>query len=250
MRSIDLNCDLGDGPSSMSTTEGLLSLVSSANVACGIHAGDPFTVAANVRLAVRHGVAIGAHPGLPDREGFGRRPMEATPQEAYALVLYQIGAVDALARAEGARLHHVKPHGALYNIAARDRSVAEAIALAVKAFDPMLTVVGLSGSELLSAAGSAGLRSASEVFADRTYQADGSLTPRSQSGALIDDEQVAAAQVLQMVLHGSVRARDGRDIPMHAETVCLHGDGPHATALARLLRTVLNAANIEVKAFS
>ena len=250
MRSIDLNCDLGDGSPAESsrTIEELLALVSSANVACGMHAGDPSTVAATVRLAAQKGVTIGAHPGLPDREGLGRRFMEVTPQQVYALVLYQIGALGAFTRAEGARLRHVKPHGALYNMAAKDRSLADAIASAVKAFDPTLTLVGPSGSELLLAARAAALPSASEVFADRCYEADGSLTPRSQAGAMIADEKVAVAQALRLITEGRVLTADGHDIRVQADTLCLHGDSAHAVSLAHTLRAALQAAGIAVKA--
>ncbi len=252
MRVIDLNCDLGDGSPAESTTtiEDLLALVSSVNVACGMHAGDPSTVAATVHLAAQQGVAIGAHPGLPDRQGLGRRFMEVTPQETYALVLYQIGALDAFTRAEGTRLRHVKPHGALYNMAAKDRGLADAIASAVKAFDPTLTLVGPSGSQLLLAARAAGLPSASEVFADRRYQADGSLAPRSQAGAMIDDEEVAVAQALRMITEGRVLTGDGHDIRVQADTLCLHGDSADAVSLAHTLRAALHAASITVKARS
>ena len=252
MRSIDLNCDLGDGSpaESTQTIEDLLSLVSSANIACGLHAGDPSTVAATVRLAVQKGVAIGAHPGFADREGRGRRSMEVTPPQIYDLVLYQLGAVGAFARAEGARLRHVKPHGALYNMAAKDRGLADAIAAAVKAFDPTLRLVGPGGSELLRAADSAGLPFASEVFADRRYEPDASRTPRGQAGALIEDEAVAVAQALRLITEGRVRAVDGRDIGILADTLCLHGDSAHAVSLARSLRTALHAAGITVKALS
>jgi UPF0271 protein len=245
---VDLNCDLGDSePAIAPATSELLSLVTSVNIACGVHAGTPLTVAETVRLAARSGVAIGAHPGLPDRAGDGRRTIAVSAQDAHALVLYQVAALEALVKAEGSRLTHVKPHGALYNMASTDRGLADAIAAAVKAFDPGLRLIGLSGSELLRAAGAAGLRAASEVFADRSYQADGTLTPRRMPDAILADEAIATAQATRMVLEGRVRATSGTDISVLADTVCLHGDGPHAVGFARRIRDALKAAGIEVR---
>ncbi len=238
---IDLNCDLGEGGDQDAA---LMPWITSANIACGAHAGDEATMRATVALAVRHGVAVGAHPGFPDRENFGRREQLLTPGELCGLVTGQIEALRELGD-----VWHVKPHGALYNLAARDRGMAEAIAEAVHAVDPTLILFGLAGSELVRAGRERGLRVASEVFADRTYQADGALTPRSRADALIADEATAVAQVLRMVREGVVRATDGTDVAIQADTVCLHGDGPKAAALARRLNGELRAAGIAVRTF-
>jgi UPF0271 protein len=191
---------------------------------------------------------VGAHPGLPDLQGFGRRTLAVTASEVHAMVLYQVGALQAFTRAEGIRLAHVKPHGALYNMAAADASLARAIAQAVRDFDPTLVLVGLAGSHLVLEAEALGLRAASEVFADRAYEADGMLTPRSLPGALVEDEDLAAARVLRMVAEGLVRSRQGPDVPVRADTVCLHGDQPLAAAFARRLRAALEGADITVRA--
>jgi UPF0271 protein len=230
---IDLNADLGEG---CGDDEALLAIVTSANIACGAHAGDETTMEATVRAAMRHGVAIGAHPSYPDREHFGRAVMARTPEEVFGDVTAQICALDAVARAQHARLRHVKAHGALYNVAARDRAVADAISRAVRAVDPELTVVGLAGGEQIASARVFGLRAVAEVFADRGYQPDGSLIPRGVPGALIDEVETAVAQALRL-------ARDGA-----GETICLHGDGPHALAFARAIRTALEGAGITVAA--
>jgi UPF0271 protein len=240
-RCLDLNCDLGEGASQDAE---LMALITSANIAGGAHAGDPATMRAAVALAQKHGVAIGAHPGFADRENFGRRELPLLPAEVRALVVTQVQALRALGS-----VNHVKPHGALYNMAARDAALAGAVAAAVHDVDPKLILFGLAGSELLRAGRALGLRVASEVFADRTYQCDGSLTPRSRPDALIQDEGVAVAQVLRMVREGVVRATDGTDVPIAADTVCLHGDGPHAVAFARRLNEELRSAGIALKAF-
>ena len=249
-KTIDLNCDMGEsfGAWTMGRDEALLELVTSANIACGFHAGDPATMLHTVRCAAAKGVALGAHPSLPDLQGFGRRTMSITAEEARGLILYQVGALEAFARVGGARLRHVKPHGALYNMAARDRSLAAAIAGAVRDFDPSLILVGLSGGELIKAGQDIGLRCASEVFADRGYEADGSLSPRSEPGAMITDEEFAVARVLRMVLEGRVESRTGVDVPLQADTVCIHGDQPNALAFARRLRRALGEAGVEVRA--
>jgi 5-oxoprolinase (ATP-hydrolysing) subunit A len=231
MTRIDLNADLGEG---CGNDEALLALVTSANVACGAHAGDATTMDATVRAAVRHGVAIGAHPSYPDRENFGRAAMARTPEEIFNDVTAQIRALDAVARAHNARLHHVKAHGALYNVAARDRMVADAISRAVHAIDPQLAIVGLAGGEQLPSARALGLRAIAEVFADRGYQPDGSLIRRGQPGALIDDVDAAVAQALELARSGA------------GQTICLHGDGPHALAFARAIRAALENAGITV----
>jgi UPF0271 protein len=199
-----------------------------------------------VQSAVAKGVALGAHPSLPDLQGFGRRTMAISPEEARGLMLYQMGALDAFARAAGSRLRHVKAHGALYNMAAKDRRLADAIASAVRDFDPSLILVGLSGSELIKAGKALGLPCASEVFADRGVEPDGSLTPRGQPGAMIEDEDLAVARVLRMVLEGKVTGRDGVDVAIQADTVCIHGDQPKALAFARRLRQALREAGVEV----
>ncbi len=248
---LDLNCDMGEsfGAWSMGQDEALLDLVTSANIACGFHAGDPATMARTVRGALARGVALGAHPSLPDLQGFGRRALAITPEEAHDLVLYQVGALAAFARAAGGVLRHVKAHGALYNMAAKDPALAEAVARAVRAFDPALVLVGLAGSRLVQAGTSLGLRCASEVFADRNYEADGSLTPRSRPDAMVEDEAVAVARVVRMVRVGVVRCRTGEDVPVGAETVCIHGDQPKALVFAGRLRTALAEAGIAVRAF-
>jgi UPF0271 protein len=247
---VDLNCDMGEsyGPWRMGQDEALLEWVSSANIACGWHAGDPATMARTVRAAVARGVALGAHPGLPDLQGFGRREMAISAEEARGMTLYQVGALHAFARAAGGRLAHVKAHGALYNMAARDPRLARAVAEAVRDFDPALVLVGLSGSELVRAGQAAGLACASEVFADRGYEPDGSLTPRGLPGAMIEDEDQAVARVLRMVLEGKVAGRDGADLEIRADTVCIHGDQPKALAFARRLREALERAGVAIRA--
>ncbi|NCT82273.1 MAG: 5-oxoprolinase subunit PxpA [Comamonadaceae bacterium] len=242
---VDLNADLGEGAPDDAA---LLALVSSANIACGWHAGDARLMQATVAAALARGVAIGAHPSYPDREHFGRREMQLKPEQVRADLLYQIGALDALVRAAGGRLHHVKPHGALYNQAARDPALADAIAAAVLDIDPSLAVYGLAGGELLRAAERAGLRAVAEVFADRGYRADGSLVPRSQPGALIDDVGNAVARTLRMVREGVVTAVSGETVPLQAQTLCLHGDGPHALAFARAIHQALTDAGIDLRA--
>ncbi|MDE3084542.1 MAG: LamB/YcsF family protein, partial [Verrucomicrobiota bacterium] len=231
MNRIDLNCDLGEGAGHDAE---IMPLITSANIACGGHAGDEATMRATVALAQKHGVAIGAHPGFEDREHFGRRELALSPAEIFALVLHQIRALRKITP-----LHHVKPHGGLYNLAARDAVIAGAIADAVRIIDKNLILYALAGSELVKSGPARGLRVAEEVFADRMYQADGSLTPRSQPGALIADPDVAVAQVLRMIREGKIRATDGTDISLKADTICLHGDGPNAVAFARRLNVEL-----------
>lgn len=250
MNRIDLNCDLGEsfGAWRMGEDAALLDLVSSANVACGFHAGDPTIMQRTVALAAARGVAIGAHVSLPDLQGFGRREMAVTPAEVHAMTLYQLGALHAFARATGTAVAHVKPHGALYNMAARDRALADAIADAVRAFDPALALFGLAGSALLDAGRAAGLRVVSEAFADRRYRADGSLQPRREPDAVIDDADAATAQALRMAQHGEVTAVDGQRVALKADTLCLHGDGTHAVDFARRLRAALEAAGLRIAA--
>lgn len=247
-RSIDINCDLGEsfGVYRHGQDESVMPFISSANIACGYHAGDPRTMRETVRLCLEHGVAIGAHPGLPDLNGFGRRELGISAQEAYDYIVYQTGALDAFVRSEGGVLRHIKPHGALYNMAARDKALAEAIAEAVYRLNPSLILFGLSGSELIKAGNRLGLVTASEVFADRAYRADGSLVPRTEPNALIHDEEQAARRVLQMARQGTVAASDGAAVPIQADTVCLHGDGARAAEFAKLLRSVLETDGMAV----
>ena len=245
MMRIDLNADLGEGAASDAE---LLTLVSSANIACGFHAGDASTMLTCVRAALKNGVAVGAHPSFPDRENFGRTAMQLPPETVYAQALYQIGALSAIVQAEGGVLRHVKPHGMLYNQAAKDPALADAIAKAVFAANPMLILVGLAGSELIHAGTRYGLATRQEVFADRGYQSDGSLVPRGQPGALISDEDQALAQTLEMVQRGRVESVDGQWARVTAETVCLHGDGAHALAFARRLRREFTAQGIQITA--
>jgi 5-oxoprolinase (ATP-hydrolysing) subunit A len=241
---VDLNADLGEGAPDDAE---LLALVSSANIACGWHAGDARLMQATVTAALARGVAIGAHPSYPDRENFGRSEMQLKPAEVRADLIYQIGALDALVRAAGGRLHHVKPHGALYNQAARDAVLADAIAAAVLDVNPALAVYGLAGGELLKAAERAGLRAVAEVFADRGYRADGSLVPRSQPGAFVEDTTEAVARTLRMVREGVVQAVTGETVPLQAQTICLHGDGAHALAFARAIHAALKAGGVQLR---
>jgi UPF0271 protein len=247
---VDLNCDMGEsfGAYRIGTDEEILDYVTSANIACGFHAGDPATMRKTVTLALEKGVAMGAHPGLPDLTGFGRRNMEISPQEAYDMVVYQIGALYGFVNAEGGKMQHVKPHGALYNMAAKSRELSEAIAQAVYKVDSELVLFGLLGSELVKAGKAIGLRTASEVFADRTYQQDGSLTPRRQPDAMITDNQKAIDQVMRMVKEGKVLSQQGIDIAIQADTVCIHGDGEHALSFARQIRALLNNSEVNVQA--
>lgn len=245
MMNIDLNADLGEGCASDGE---LLTLVSSANIACGFHAGDAQTMLTSVREALKNGVAIGAHPSFPDRENFGRTAMTLPVETVYAQTLYQISALAAIARAEGGVMRHVKPHGMLYNQAAKDPQLADAIAKAVYACDPALILVGLAGSELVRAGERYGLVTRQEVFADRGYQADGSLVPRTQPGALIEDEDQSLAQTLGMVETGRVKSITGEWTSVVAQTVCIHGDGEHALAFARRLRSAFEARGITIVA--
>ena len=244
---IDLNCDMGEsfGAWTMGQDEAVLAHVTSANIACGFHAGDPLTMRRTVAAAVKHGVAIGAHPSLPDLAGFGRREMRVSADETHAMTLYQIGALAAVARSAGAELHHVKPHGALYNMAARDRALADAIAAAVRDFDRTLILVGLAGSELPRAGEAAGLAVAHEAFADRRYEADGSLMARSKTGAVIDDVDAAVAQAISIAARGEAQTADGT-LRIRADTICVHGDRPDAATFARRLREGLEAAGLSI----
>ena len=222
--------------------------ITSANVACGYHGGDPGVMRRTVRLARESRVAVGAHPGLPDLVGFGRRDMKVTPRDVEDMVLYQIGALAAIAASEGVRLQHVKAHGALYNMAVRDAALADAIARATHGFDPSLILFGLPGSEIVRAGRALGLTVASEGFADRAYEPDGSLTPRSRAGAVIHDADAVVRRVLRMVTAGTVTATDGTEIAMRVDTLCTHGDTPGAHQLTRLLHDGLERAGVTVEA--
>ncbi len=248
-RQIDLNADVGEsfGPWRMGDDKGLIPLVSSVNIACGAHAGDPSTIARTVRLAVTHGVALGAHPGYPDLAGFGRRELDMSDDDLEASLLAQIGAVEAIARSLGATVRHVKPHGALYNRAARDPELATVIAGAIARLDPTLALVGLAGSALLTAGMKANLTVRAEGFADRAYEPDGSLRDRRLDGALLDPA-AAAAQAVSIARDRSATTREGRRVPIEADTICIHGDGPDAVATTIAVRAALALAGIDVRA--
>jgi UPF0271 protein len=248
-KTIDLNCDMGEafGAWPMGNDSALMKLISSANIACGFHAGDATIMRKTAEMAIKYNVAIGAHPAFPDLQGFGRRNMQLSPQEVYDICIYQIGAMFGTVKALGGKLHHVKPHGALYNMAAKDAAFAKAIAEAAKSIDPDLIFYGLSGSFLISEAEKIGLRTASEVFADRTYQNDGSLTPRTQSNALIESTQEAVNQVIMMIEKQCVISTDGKEVLLKADTVCIHGDGYHAVQFAEELRNTLLNRNIFIE---
>ncbi len=245
---IDLNCDMGEGFGIYTIGEDaeLIRHITSANIACGFHGGDPAVMRRTVRLAAEHGVAIGAHPGLPDLAGFGRRRMEVTPDDVYEMTLYQIGALQAIASGEGVRLSHVKPHGALYNMAAKSRELADAIAEAVYKADGNLMLYGLSGSQLVASAERLGIRAVQEVFGDRSYESDGSLTPRNKPGAVLSQSGEVAVQVHRMVTEGKVKTREGHMLPLQADTVCIHGDTAGAGRHAAVLRAELERLGIAV----
>lgn len=226
----------------------IMPFISSANIACGYHAGDEITMKQTIQLALQHNVQIGAHPSFLDKENFGRKEMNCTASEIYDLVFTQIKLLDAIAKMLGTKLHHVKPHGALYNMSAKDVSIAKVIATAVKDFDPHLILFGLSGSHSIQQAKELGLKTASEVFADRTYQEDGSLTPRSQIGALIEDTGAAVNQALQMIKEKTVIATSGKKIPIIADTICIHGDGKHAVEFAQQIHSTIEKEGIKIQA--
>ena len=248
MKRVDLNCDLGEsfGAYRCGSDSEVIPHISSANVACGFHASDPLWMHKTVQLAKQHNVAIGAHPGFPDLVGFGRREMAVSIPELKAMVQYQIGALQAFCKAQGAPLCHVKPHGAMYNMAAKKKDMAIAICEAIAEVDSQLILLGLSGSQMLEAAKEVGLPWASEVFADRSYEEDGSLTPRSRPDAVITDENLAIDRVLQMVQQGTVTARGGKTIAIQADSICLHGDGAKAVEFACRIRHALTDAGISI----
>lgn len=246
---VDINSDLGEsfGAYTVGMDAEVLNCVSSANIACGFHAGDPAVMKKTVAMAKERGVSMGAHPGYPDLMGFGRRNMSVSADDMHDYVLYQLGALYAFADAAGARLVHVKPHGAMYNMAAKDMSLAAAVCRAVKEFDPSLILLGLANSRFADAAEEAGIRFASEVFADRGYTDDGSLVPRAQAGAIITDENEAVSRVISMIKKGTVTSVSGREIPVRADSVCVHGDGAKALSFTQKIRSALIAQGIEIR---
>lgn len=246
MITCDLNCDMGEG---MGNDAAIMPFITSANIACGYHAGDQTAMRETVLLAKKYAVAIGAHPSFSDRENFGRTELKnVRPQQVYELVADQLKILQKIVVENNAKLHHVKPHGALYNMAAKDAALSAAIAHALFDFDKSLVFFGLSGSFLISEAKAMGIKTASEVFADRTYQDDGRLTPRTQPNALIEDEDKAMKQVLQIIKTGQVITNSGKQVAIAAETICLHGDGKNAAAFAKAIRNRLIAEHIEVRA--
>ncbi len=251
MTQVDLNCDMGESTGlhaySLENDLAILQHVTSVNLACGYHAGDPQTMHRLVEAALERNIAVGAHPSFPDRQNFGRTPMRLSPEEIYQMVLYQMGALQAFLQVYRSRLHHIKAHGALYNGAAADKTLADAICNAVRDFSPDIMVYGLSGSELIRSAEEKGLRAISETFADRTYQDDGSLTPRTLPGAMIQDTDTSLQQVLQMVQQGNVTSVSGKTIAIRAETICIHGDGPHALEFAARIQQTLSQHHVATK---
>ena len=250
MKKIDLNCDMGEsyGAWKMGADAEVMPYISSANIACGFHGGDPATIRKTVRLAVDHGVAIGAHPSLPDLMGFGRRVMRISPQDMYDLVVYQAGAVEAFARAAGAKLHHVKCHGALYNMAVNDEGLSDAMVRAVKDLGSGVILYVLSGSKTLETGKKAGIRVVGEVFADRGYSDDGTLAPRDKPGGMIEDAAASAKQALGMIEGGYVTSLAGKRVPVAADTLCIHGDQPGAVAFAKALRKSFFERGISIAA--
>lgn len=246
---IDLNCDLGEsfGNYTLGMDAEVIPYVSSVNVACGYHAGDPCVMEKTIRLAAEAGVGIGAHPGLPDLMGFGRRMMKISPAEARAYMLYQLGALGAFCKAKGVKMAHVKPHGALYNMAAKDAALAEAVVGAIRDYDDSLILLALANSEMTKAAEKMGLAYANEVFADRAYEPDGTLVARTKQGAMIEDEDQAIARVVRMVKEGKVTAIDGSEVVIQADSVCVHGDGAKALLFVKKIREALLQENIDVK---
>jgi len=249
---IDLNSDLGEGFGvwTLGDDEALLDVVTSANVACGFHAGDPDILRRVCAIAAERGVAIGAHVGYRDLAGFGRRDMDVEPQRLTNDVIYQIGALDGFARVAGTRVRYVKPHGALYNTAVHDQQQAAAVVEAIHLYDESLPVMGLPGSALLTTAGSAGLRTIGEAFADRSYTPDGTLVPRSQPGAVLHDPQQVAERMARLVTTGTVTAADGTDVTISAESICVHGDSPDAVKMAIAVRQALAAAGVDLRPFA
>ena len=251
MLTIDFNCDMGESSQffryDLEKDLALLKYVSSINLACGFHAGDAHTMNLLVKAALNRKIAIGAHPGFDDKENFGREQIQLSPEKIYDIVLYQLGALYAILKANRATMHHVKPHGALYSIAAKQPPVADAICNAVFDFDESLVIYGLSGSTLIRSAVQIGLQTASEVFADRTYLPDGSSTPRSAANALISDEKEAATQVLHVIKEGTVATTDGSMFSLKAETICIHGDGANALSFAETIFNILTDQHVSIR---
>ena len=245
MKTIDINCDMGEG---VGNDELIMPYISCANIACGFHAGDEKTMRRTVELCKQYNVAIGAHPSYPDKENFGRTDMLLHPGEIYEVIVKQVNSLEKIAEENDMAVHHIKPHGALYNMAARDRSLAPFVCLAVLDTDARYILYGLSGSYLIKEGKSHGLKTVNEVFADRTYKDDGSLLPRNKPGALIEDTDKAVAQVLEMVKDGKVTSVSGKKIPIVAETVCIHGDGAHAVEFAKAINQALKKEGIEIMA--
>lgn len=248
MYQVDLNSDLGEsfGHYTIGNDEKIIPLVSSANIACGYHASDPVVMQKAIQSAKDASIQIGAHPGLPDLMGFGRRTMAVSPAESKAYTLYQISALGGMCQANGMKLQHVKPHGALYNMAAKDYDLSLAICEAIKSYDPEIIVLGLSGSETIRAARDCGLKAASEVFADRAYEEDGTLVNRRKEGAVIHDEELAISRVVRMVTEGKVTAITGKDIPIQADSICVHGDGEKALLFVEKIRKTLKEQGIAI----
>jgi UPF0271 protein len=248
MYRVDLNSDLGEsfGRYTLGMDDKIIPLITSANVACGYHASDPVVMDKTIKMAKEAGIRVGAHPGFPDLMGFGRRNMTIAPEEAKAYTLYQLGALDAFCKAHGVTMQHVKPHGAFYNMAAKDYELSKAICEAIASYDSNLIVMALCGGELLHAAKDLGLRAASEVFADRGYEEDGTLVNRRKEGAMITDEDVAIARVIRMIKEGKVTAVTGKDIDIQADSVCVHGDGAKALAFVEKIRAALTQEGIEI----
>ncbi|MFO1442364.1 LamB/YcsF family protein [Bacillus sp. Bva_UNVM-123] len=249
---IDLNCDLGEsfGHFKIGNDDVVIQYVTSVNIACGFHAGDPLVMEKTVKMALENNVEIGAHPGFPDLMGFGRRNMVVSPSEAKAYVIYQISALNGFVKAQGGKMQHVKPHGAFYNMAAKDYHLARAIAEGVYAVDSDLILMGLAGGELIRAGKDVGLRTASEVFSDRAYNLEGTLAPRGIKGAVIHDIDAAVNQVQNMVLNGKVATIEGGEVELQADSICVHGDNDEAVELVKQIRNSLKEANVEVKALS
>ena len=247
-KKVDLNCDIGEGFGAyhMDTDSEIIRCITSANIACGFHASDPLIMDQTVQIALHAGVGLGAHPGYPDLMGFGRRNLQASPAEVQAYVTYQLGALHAFARSRGGKLSHVKPHGAMYNMAAKDPSLARAICTAIYQFDKNLILLGLSGSCMLTEAEKMGLSVAREVFADRAYESDGTLVARTKPGAMIQEEEVAVTRVVRMVQEGRVQAVDGTDIAICADSICVHGDSPKALLFTQKIRTALEDAGVQI----
>lgn len=252
MPKIDLNCDLGEsfGIYKLGLDEQVIPYITSANIACGFHAGDPIVMGKTVDLAKKAGIGIGAHPGFLDLMGFGRRNIQVSPKEVKAFMLYQIGALDAFCRANGTALTHVKPHGALYNMAAKDKFLAKAICEAILDYDPTIILLALSGSVMSSTAKEYGIAAANEVFADRAYEEDGSLVARTKPGAMIENEDLAVERVVRMIMDKKVRAITGKDIDIEAQSICVHGDSSKALDFVKKIRNALNEAGIELSPLS